>query len=77
MTVRDVFPPLSELPAMLLFYDALPCLMWAIARNDDYRALVLGVIAQPGFWKLICAGLVVYLIAAAYLFYREWKEPLT
>jgi len=74
---RDAFPPLSELPAMLAAYALLPALGWAILRNDDYRALVFNVVTRAAFWQIVSVGLVVYLIAAVYLFYREWKEPLT
>lgn len=74
---RDAFPSLSELPAMIVAYALLPVTAWAYFRNPDYRAFVFGIVSQPGFWMLICAGLAVFVLATAYLYYREWKEPLT
>ena len=77
MTVRDAFPPLRELPAMFCAYALLPALAYALFRNDDFRALFFDAMEHALFWKIVCAGILAFLAAIAYLIYRDWKEPLT
>jgi hypothetical protein len=74
---RDVFPPLRDLPYVIAAYALTAFIGWAVLRHEKYRELVLSIVTRASFWQVVCAGLVLFLIAALIEFYRTYKEPLT
>ena len=75
--LADCWPDKRDVPYMLAAYGLIGLLVWMVCEHEQFRAIVLETVSRPEFWQIVSVGLVVYLIAAAYLFYREWKEPLT
>ena len=72
--LRDVFPSLRDLPAVIAFYALWAFIFWAVIHNDRYRALLADIVSRTGFWQLICAGLLLFLAGAGIAFWQSEKD---
>ena len=72
--MRDVFPSLRDLPALIAFYALVGIAYWLLLDNAHARAVVADIVSRASFWQLICAGLLLFLAGAVIAFWQSEKD---